>query len=106
VRGLRAPLSPREETALLRVARGGVFLQDLASEHLRRLTLLELVQEIDGKLALTELGREPHSVMLHQAGRDLAAGKKRRAGSPAEDHSREHLPKGGTTNVTSFVPSN
>jgi hypothetical protein len=58
VRGLRAPLSPREETALLRVARGGVFLQDLASEHLRRLTLLELVQEIDGKLALTELGRE------------------------------------------------
>jgi len=30
----------------------------LASEHLRRLALLELVREIDGKLALTELGRE------------------------------------------------
>jgi hypothetical protein len=55
---LRAPLSPREESALLRVAHGDACLQDLASEHLRRLTLLELIQEIDGKLALTELGRE------------------------------------------------
>jgi hypothetical protein len=30
----------------------------LASEHLRRLALLELIHERDGKLALTELGRE------------------------------------------------
>ena len=25
---------------------------------------------------------------------------------PAEDRSREYLPKGGTTKVTSFVPGN
>jgi hypothetical protein len=30
----------------------------LAGEYLRRLTGLELVQEIDGRLALTELGRK------------------------------------------------
>ena len=58
VRSLRAPLSPREESALLRVARGDARPQDLASEHIRRLALLELIREKDGKLALTELGRE------------------------------------------------
>ena len=58
MRGLRAPLSPREESALLRVAWGDARPNDLASEHLRRLALLELIREIDGKLALTELGRE------------------------------------------------
>ena len=57
MRGLRAPLSPREESALLRVARGEARPQDLASEHIRRLALLELIHESDGKLALTELGR-------------------------------------------------
>ena len=58
MRGLRAPLSPREESALRRVAQGDARRQDLASEHLRRLALLELIQDIDGKLALTETGRQ------------------------------------------------
>ncbi|WP_428672015.1 hypothetical protein [Reyranella sp.] len=58
VRGLRAPLSPREESALLRVAQGNAGAHDVADEYFRRLVLLELVQEIDGKLVLTELGRE------------------------------------------------
>ncbi len=58
MRGLRAPLSPREEAALLRVARGDARPKDLASEHFRRLALLELIRETDGKLALTEMGRE------------------------------------------------
>ncbi|WP_428673801.1 hypothetical protein [Reyranella sp.] len=57
VRGLRAPLSSREEAALLRVAQGNASPQDVADEYVRRLAVLELVQEIDGKLALTELGR-------------------------------------------------
>ena len=57
-RGLSIPLSPREETALRRVAQGSVRHQDLASEHRRRLTQLALIQEIDGMLALTAMGRE------------------------------------------------
>jgi hypothetical protein len=56
-RGLRVPLSPREETALKRVTQGGLQHHDLARECRRRLKRLALIQEIDGKLALTEIGR-------------------------------------------------
>ena len=56
VRGLRAPLSPREEATLLRVAQGNAGLDDVADDHLRRLMQLELVYEVDGMLALTEFG--------------------------------------------------
>jgi hypothetical protein len=57
-RGLRVPLSLREEAALVRVAAGSARRQDLASDHRRRLKHLDLIVEIDGKLALTDTGRE------------------------------------------------
>ena len=57
-RGLRAPLSTREETALRRVALGNARRQDLAFAHRRRLKQLDLVKETHGRLALTETGRE------------------------------------------------
>lgn len=57
-RGLRVPLSPREESALRRVAQGSVQYQDVASEHRRRLKRLALIHEIDGKLVLTTIGHK------------------------------------------------
>ena len=57
-RGLRIPLSPREEAALRRVAQGSIRHQDLADEHRHRLKRLALIEEIDGNLALTTIGRE------------------------------------------------
>jgi hypothetical protein len=71
-RGLRIPLSPREQAALLRVAQGSVRHQDLAREHRRRLKRLALIQEIDGKLALTEIGRARTASMDRRQGVTLA----------------------------------
>jgi hypothetical protein len=71
-RGLRVPLSPREEAALRRVAQGSVRHHDLPPEHRRRLKRLALILEIDGKLALPEIGRARTASMDHRRGVTLA----------------------------------
>jgi hypothetical protein len=71
-RGLRVPLSPREEAALRRVAQGNLRHRDLTREHRRRLKQLALILEIDGKLALTEIGRARAASMDHRQGVTLA----------------------------------
>lgn len=57
-RGLLAPLSPNEQTALRRVA-GGISLPgDLRETSVARLKLLALVEEQEGRIRLTPLGRQ------------------------------------------------
>ena len=56
-RGISAPLSPNEEVTLRRVALGIAGREALRPANLARLIRLLLVEESDGRLALTELGR-------------------------------------------------
>src|SRR5471030_2707606 len=56
-RGLRAPLSPNEQTALRRVANGISKPKHLRSTSLQRLKMLALVEEHDGRIRLTALGQ-------------------------------------------------
>jgi hypothetical protein len=55
-RGLLAPLSPNEESALRRVAHGISKPEHLRDSSVERLKLLALVEEQDGLIRLTELG--------------------------------------------------
>ena len=55
-RGLLAPLSPNEQTALRRVANGISKAKHLRATSLRRLKHLALVEEREGRIKLTELG--------------------------------------------------
>lgn len=55
-RGLLAPLSPNEQTALRRVANGISKLGHLRTASIARLKLLALVEEHDGRIRLTSLG--------------------------------------------------
>ena len=63
-RGLLAPLSPNEETALRRISLGST---DIAEGHFQRLVRLALIQQGPagphltelGKQRLVDLGREP-----------------------------------------------
>ena len=58
-RGLLAPLSPNEQTALLRVANGITKPKHLRSSSVERLKRLALVEESDdGRIRLTALGRQ------------------------------------------------
>jgi hypothetical protein len=61
VRGLLAPLSPNEETALRRVAFGTEG--ELEPLHLRRLVQLELVEWSGGTWRLTALGQRRHDAL-------------------------------------------
>jgi len=55
VRALRAPLSPKEENALRKIAAGaGNQAQEV---YLARLVTLELIEDRDGEWHLTEFGR-------------------------------------------------
>jgi len=54
-RGMLAPLSPNEELALRRIARGSTDVSDTYSQRLVVLALIE--QDVSG-LRLTELGRK------------------------------------------------
>lgn len=56
-RGLLAPLSLREESALRRVANGISKPGHLREGTLARLTLLKLVEVHDGRAQLTALGQ-------------------------------------------------
>ncbi len=55
-RGLMAPLSPNEQTALRRVANGISKPKHLRAASVQRLKLLALVEERDGRIHLTPLG--------------------------------------------------
>jgi hypothetical protein len=56
-RGLIAPLSPNEATALRRVANGISMPGHLRSSSVERLKQLALVEESDGRIQLTALGQ-------------------------------------------------
>lgn len=55
-RGLLAPLSPNEQTALGRVASGITKPTDLRATSVERLKRLALVEEHEGRVRLTALG--------------------------------------------------
>jgi hypothetical protein len=55
-RGLLAPLSPNELTALRRVASGISKPKHLRAASVARLKVLALVEEHDGRIRLTALG--------------------------------------------------
>lgn len=55
-RGLLAPLSPNEQTALRRVADGISKPKHLRAASIARLKLLSLVEEREGRIRLTSLG--------------------------------------------------
>ena len=57
-RGLLAPLSPNEQTALRRVANGISQPRHLRAASVARLKRLSLVEESEGRICLTALGRE------------------------------------------------
>ena len=55
-RGLLAPLSPNEQTALRRVADGITKPKHLRAASVARLKVLALVEEREGRIRLTTLG--------------------------------------------------
>jgi hypothetical protein len=57
-RGLRAPLSPREEVTFRRIALGISKAKLLPAQDVAHLIRLRLVDEKEGRLRLTALGRE------------------------------------------------
>ncbi len=64
MRGLLAPLSPHEGTALRKVGSGG--LEPLAPEHIRRLLQLDLIEWNGRRWALTETGQRRHGAMVSE----------------------------------------
>lgn len=62
-RSLDAPLSPNEEVTLRRVALGVAPPRDLPQRDLMRLKRLSLVEDRDGKLHLTEIGRQRYRAL-------------------------------------------
>ena len=64
MRGLLAPLSPHEETALRKVGVGD--REPLASEHIRRLLQLDLIEWNGRRWALTEAGQRRHGVVVSE----------------------------------------
>ena len=61
-RGLLAPLSPSEEKALRRVAHGISKPKHLRDTSIARLKRLALVEELEGRIRLTELGVQRFAV--------------------------------------------
>ncbi len=57
-RGLLAPLSPNEQTALRRVANGICKPKHLRATSVERLKRLALVEEREGRIRLTALGQQ------------------------------------------------
>jgi hypothetical protein len=57
-RGLLAPLSLNEQTALRRVANGISKPKHLRAASVQRLKMLMLVEEQDGRIRLTKLGEQ------------------------------------------------
>ena len=62
-RGRLAALSPNEETTLRRVALGVTKAVALSNAHVTRLRTLGLIEDKDGELALTSVGRERYLML-------------------------------------------
>ena len=62
-RSLDAPLSHTEEVALRRIALGRPPLQELAPRDVMRLKTLSLVEDENGVLKLTEIGRQRYRAL-------------------------------------------
>jgi len=75
-RGLRAQLSPNEETALRKIALEAVDRDCISLPHLEQLVALALIEARDGKWRLTEMG----------AARLIASGSKHTAVGPSAIH--------------------
>ena len=67
MRGILAPLSPNEEITLRRVALGFGERDRLASRHVGRLEQLQLIEEVEGTLRLTELGLQRYATLERPA---------------------------------------
>lgn len=68
MRGMLAPLSPHEATALAKIGFGGGGPLD--PEHIRRLLQLELIEWNGWRWALTETGRKRYDSMVCDDGRE------------------------------------
>jgi hypothetical protein len=66
-RSLKAPLSPHEEGALRRIALGISKPKHLPGRDVDYLTRLGLVEEIEGRVKLTHLGRMRYQGMPNDA---------------------------------------
>jgi hypothetical protein len=66
-RGLKAPLSPREEGSFRRIALGITKAQHLPARDVTQLIRLRLVEEKEGRLRLTVLGRERYQGLPNDA---------------------------------------
>jgi hypothetical protein len=63
MKGMLAPLSPHEETALRKIAVASDDSLDPA--HVRRLNQLELVEKDDRSWRLTAIGRRRHDLLMN-----------------------------------------
>jgi hypothetical protein len=62
-RGLKAPLSPHEEVTLRRIGLGISQAKHLLARDVAYLISLCLVAENDGRLSLTDIGRERYRAL-------------------------------------------
>jgi hypothetical protein len=72
-RGLRAPLSPHEEVTLRRIGRGISEAKHLLARDVAYLIRLCLVAENDGRLSLTDIGRERYRALPNASGMTAVA---------------------------------
>jgi hypothetical protein len=72
-RGLRAPLSPHEEVTLRRIALGISEAKHLPAHNVAYLIRLCLVAENEGRLSLTDIGRERYRALPKAAGMTAVA---------------------------------
>jgi hypothetical protein len=68
-RALNAPLSPREENALRRVAHGLVLAVELPSNDRNRLEILGLVKISSDVMKLTTKGKRRYELLPHRVSR-------------------------------------
>jgi hypothetical protein len=68
-RGLKALLSPHEEVTLRRVALGISKAKLLPARDVDHLIRLCLIDEVDGRLSLTALGRQRYQALPRPAAR-------------------------------------
>ena len=72
-RGLIAPLSPHEEVTLRRIALGISKASQLPQRDVAHLIRLCLVADNEGRLALTDIGRERYRALPKAAGMTAVA---------------------------------
>ena len=72
-RGLKAPLSPHEEVTLRRVGLGISKAKHLLARDVAYLIRLCLVAENDGRLSLTDIGRERYRALPKASGMTAVA---------------------------------